>query len=129
MPAPDLVHRNFASVAPNRLWVADITYVKTNEGFVYLAFVLDAYSRKLVGWAMESHLRTELVLDALQMAIWRRKPTAGLIHHSGIRGCSTPLCDLVSNCRRQGSSPRWGAWVRPTTTLWPNPLWPRLRRS
>jgi putative transposase len=80
-PLPDLVHRNFASVAPNRLWVADITYVKTNEGFVYLAFVLDAYSRKLVGWAMESHLRTELVLDALQMAIWRRKPTAaGLIH-------------------------------------------------
>jgi putative transposase len=82
MPAPDLVHRNFASVAPNQLWVADITYVKTNEGFVYLAFVLDAYSRKLVGWAMESHLRTELVLDALQMAIWRKKPTAGLIHHS-----------------------------------------------
>jgi putative transposase len=82
MPAPDLVHRNFASVAPNRLWVADITYVKTNEGFLYLAFVLDAYSRKLVGWAMETHLRTELVVDALQMAIWRRKPTAGLIHHS-----------------------------------------------
>jgi putative transposase len=82
MPAPDLVHRNFASVAPNRLWVADITYIKTEEGFLYLSFVLDAYSRRLVGWAMATHLRTELVLDALQMAIWRRKPTAGLIHHS-----------------------------------------------
>ncbi|MCA1841404.1 MAG: IS3 family transposase [Actinobacteria bacterium] len=82
MPAPDLLRRNFASVAPNRLWVADITYIKTEEGFLYLSFVLDAYSRRLVGWAMATHLRTELVLDALQMAIWRRKPQAGLIHHS-----------------------------------------------
>src|SRR4051812_41166194 len=61
----------------------DITYIKTEkEGFLYLSFVLDAYSRRLVGWAMATHLRTELVLDALQMAIWRRKPQAGLIHHS-----------------------------------------------
>jgi putative transposase len=82
VPAPDLVRRNFAAVAPDRLWVADITYVKTDEGFLYLGFVLDAYSRRLVGWAMRTHLRTELVVDALQMAIWRRKPSAGLIHHS-----------------------------------------------
>jgi putative transposase len=82
MPAPDLVRRNFAAGAPDRLWVADITYVKTEEGFLYLSFVLDAYSRRLVGWAMATHLRTELVVDALQMAIWRRKPQAGLIHHS-----------------------------------------------
>ena len=122
MPAPDLVHRNFASVAPDRLWVADITYIKTEEGFLYLSFVLDAYSRRrLVGWAMETHLRTELVLDALQMAIWRRKPQAGLIHHSGIRGCSTPLCPLASNWRRQGSSPRWGVWALLWITPWPNP--------
>jgi putative transposase len=60
----------------------DITYIKTEEGFLYLSFVLDAYSRRLVGWAMATHLRTELVLDALQMAIWRRKPAPGLIHHS-----------------------------------------------
>ena len=61
----------------------DITYIKTEkEGFLYLAFILDAYSRRLVGWAMESHLRTELVLEALEMAIWRRRPTAGLIYHS-----------------------------------------------
>jgi putative transposase len=82
MPAADLVHRDFTTGGPNRLWVADITYVKTDEGFLYLAFVLDAYSRKLVGWAMESYLRTELVVDALQMALWRRRPSAGLIHHS-----------------------------------------------
>ena len=82
VPAPDLIRRNFAAVAPNKLWVADITYIHTEEGFLYLAFVLDAYSRRLVGWAMATHLRTELVLDALQMAIWRRKPAPGLIHHS-----------------------------------------------
>jgi putative transposase len=82
VPAADLVCRNFTTVGPNRLWVADITYVKTDEGFLYLAFVLDAYSRRLVGWAMETHLRTELVVDALQMALWRRRPSAGLIHHS-----------------------------------------------
>ena len=74
--------RNFAADGTNRLWVADITYVKTGEGFLYLSFVLDAYSRTLVGWAMATHLRTELVMDALQMAMWRRKPAPGLIHHS-----------------------------------------------
>ena len=82
VPAPGLVCRDFSAQSPNRLWVADITYVKTAEGFLYLSFVLDAYSRRLVGWAMATHLRTELVADALQMAIWRRKPQAGLIHHS-----------------------------------------------
>lgn len=82
VPAEDLVGRNFATVAPNRLWTADITYIGTEEGFLYLAFVLDVYSRRVVGWAMESHLRTELVVDALEMAIGRRKPAPGLIHHS-----------------------------------------------
>ncbi len=82
VPADDLVRRDFATAGPDRLWTADITYVGTDEGFLYLAFVLDAYSRRLVGWSMESHLRTELVVDALQMAVWRRKPAPGLIHHS-----------------------------------------------
>ena len=82
IPAEDLVRRDFAATAPDRLWAADITYVSTDEGFLYLAFVLDVYSRRLVGWAMESHLRTELVVDALRMAVWRRKPAPGLIHHS-----------------------------------------------
>jgi putative transposase len=80
--APDLLKRDFTAVAPDRLWVADITYVRTEEGFLYLAFVLDAHSRRLVGWAMATHLRTELVVDALQMALWRRRPAPGLIHHS-----------------------------------------------
>ncbi len=81
-PAPDLVKRNFCATAPDKLWTADITYVKTDEGFLHLAFVLDVYSRRIVGWSMASHLRTELVVDALEMAVWRRKPAAGLVHHS-----------------------------------------------
>ncbi len=80
--APDLVKRNFTPGAPNRLWVADITYARSWEGWLYLAFVLDAYSRKVVGWSMANHLRTELVLDALNMAIHNRRPAAGLVHHS-----------------------------------------------
>ncbi len=81
-PAPDLVRREFVATTPDRLWTADITYVHTQEGFLYLAFILDVYSRRVVGWAMATHLRTELVVDALEMALWRRKPAAGLIHHS-----------------------------------------------
>ena len=73
-PAPDLVERRFEAVGPNQLWVADITYVPTWAGFLYLAMVLDVFSRKVVGWAMATHLRTELVLDALQMATLQRQP-------------------------------------------------------
>ena len=81
-PAPDLLKRNFAAAAPNKIWTADITYVHTWEGFLYLAFILDVYSRKVVGWSMATHLRTELVVDALEMALWRRTPDVGLIHHT-----------------------------------------------
>ena len=81
-PAPDLVKRDFAPEAPDRLWVADITYVRTWEGWLYLAFVLDTYSRKIVGWSMANNLRTELVLEAVNMAIYTRRPSPGLIHHS-----------------------------------------------
>jgi len=80
-PAPDLVDRQFTVTGPDRLWVADITYVPTWAGFLYLAVVLDAWSRRIVGWAMESHLRTELVLAALDMAVAQRRPTE-VIHHS-----------------------------------------------
>jgi len=80
-PAPDLVDRNFVASRPNQLWVADITFVPTASGFLYLAVVLDAWSRKVVGWSMANHLRTELVLDALEMAIGQRRPD-GVIHHS-----------------------------------------------
>jgi putative transposase len=81
-PAEDLVKRSFAASQKDRLWVADITYVHTEEGFLYLAFILDVHSRRVVGWAMENHLRTELVVNALRMALWRRKPAPGLVHHS-----------------------------------------------
>jgi putative transposase len=76
MPAPDLVKSNFVSATPNKIWTADITYVHTQEGFLYLAFILDVYFRKVVSWSMANHLRTELVVDALEMALWRRKPNA-----------------------------------------------------
>ena len=80
-PAPDLVDRNFTASGPDQLWVADITYVPTAAGFLYLAVVLDAWSRKIVGWSMANHLRTELVLDAMEMAVGQRRPK-DVIHHS-----------------------------------------------
>ncbi len=80
-PAADLVERDFRVRGPDRLWVADATYVPTSSGFLYLAVVVDVWSRRVVGWSMETHLRTELVLGALNMAIWQRRPEAA-IHHS-----------------------------------------------
>jgi putative transposase len=83
-PRPaDLVERQFTAPAPNRLWVADLTYVRTWSGFVHAAFVIDAFSRMIVGWQLARHLRTDLALDALEMAIWRRDTQLdGLVHHS-----------------------------------------------
>jgi putative transposase len=84
-PRPfDLVDRHFAVSAPNRLWVADLTYVRTWSGFVYAAFVVDAYSRMILGWQVSASLRTDLALDALEMALWRREAEnlEGLVHHS-----------------------------------------------
>jgi len=81
-PAPDLVERNFVAEAPNQLWLADLTYVPTLEGWLFLAGVMDMFSRKLVGWSMRDDLQAELVVDALAMAIARRRPAPGLVHHS-----------------------------------------------
>ena len=78
----DRVQREFTSNTPNRLWVADITQHMTDEGWLYLAVIIDAYSRKVVGWSMAKHLQAELVIKALEMAVWNRQPTPGLIHHS-----------------------------------------------
>lgn len=83
---PDLVDRAFSADHPNRLWVADLTYIATWKGFVYAAFVIDAYSRRIVGWRVSSSLRTSLVLDALEQALHSRQVAGGLIHHSD-RGC------------------------------------------
>lgn len=80
-PAPDLVNRDFTADGPDRLWVADITYIPTWAGFLYLAVVLDVWSRRIVGWCMRPHLRTELVLEALNMALEQRRPST-VIHHS-----------------------------------------------
>lgn len=80
--ADDLVERDFRPAAPKLLWVTDITYLRTWEGWLYLAAVQDAFSRRIVGWSMADHMRSELVVDALQMAIARRRPKPGLVHHS-----------------------------------------------
>src|SRR3712207_4481229 len=80
--ADDLVERRFRPEGPDVLWVADITYLRTWEGWLYLAAVQDAYSRRIVGWSMADHMRTALVVDALEMALHRRRPAPGLIHHS-----------------------------------------------
>jgi putative transposase len=80
--ADDLVERRFRPEAPDVLWVADVTYLRTWEGWLYLAAVQDAYSRRIVGWSMADHMRAELVVDALKMAVQRRRPAPGLIHHS-----------------------------------------------
>jgi len=82
VPAPNLVARDFRAAAPNRLWLGDITYVATHEGWLYLAVRLDAYSRRVVGWAMADHLRVELTADALAMALRARRPPPGLVHHT-----------------------------------------------
>jgi putative transposase len=79
---PDLVKRDFTATAPNELWVADITYCSTWEGWLYVAFILDVYARVIVGWQIATHMRTDLVLDALEMAAWRRQLIDGCVHHS-----------------------------------------------
>ncbi len=81
-PAPNLVARDFTASGPNRLWIGDITYLATREGWLYLAVLLDAHSRRVVGWAMADHLRTQLALDALAMALRARRPGVGLVHHT-----------------------------------------------
>jgi len=80
--APNLLKQEFTVAAPNRAWVADITYIRTDEGWLYLATVLDLYSRALIGWAMSERINRELVMQAMTMAIQNRKPAPGLIHHS-----------------------------------------------
>jgi len=106
-PAPDLVDRNFSATAPNQLWVADITYVPTAAGFLYLAVVLDAWSRKIIGWSMANYLRTELVLDALEMAIGQRRPD-GVIHHSDQGSQYTSLA-FGKRCKEAGVRPSMGS--------------------
>lgn len=105
--APDLVQRDFTASEPNQLWVADITYIPTWAGFVYLAVVLDVWSRRIVGWAMAAHLRTELVLDAFNMAIGQRKPEQ-VIHHSD-QGSQYTSIAFGKRCREAQVRPSMGS--------------------
>ena len=106
-PAPDLVDRDFTASAPNQLWVADITYVPTATGFLYLAVVLDVWSRKIVGWSMASHLRAELVLDAMEMAVGQRRPK-DVIHHSD-QGSQYTSVAFGKRCGEAGVRPSMGS--------------------
>ena len=95
--APDLVERDFNPTAVNRLWCADITYIRTWEGWLYLASVMDCYSRRIVGWAIADHMRKELVIEALQMAVARRRPDVGVVHHSD-RGSQYTSLMFTNRC-------------------------------
>ncbi len=106
-PAPDLLRRDFVADQPNKVWLADITYIPTREGFLYLAFILDTHSRRIVGWSMNSHMRTELVVDALEMAVWKRKPVAGLVHHSD-RGVQYTAISFGKRLQEVGIIPSMG---------------------
>jgi len=106
-PAPDLVARAFATDRPNRLWIADITYIRTWSGWLYLAVVLETFSRRVVGWSMADTLESALVVDALNMALWNRRPRPGLIHHSDRGGQYTSLA-FGRRCREAGILPSMG---------------------
>ena len=108
--APNLLDRNFVATAPNRIWLVDITYIETDQGWLYLAAVMDLYSRRIVGWAMADHLRAELALAALRMAISAQRPTAGLIHHSdrGVQYASADYRKLMQSAGIRASMSRKG---------------------
>ena len=113
--ADDLVCRQFRPDAPNVLWIADITYLRTWEGWLYLAAVQDAYSRRIVGWSMADPMRSELVVDALNMAVSRRRPAAGLVHHSDQGGQDVSL-GFGQECTKAGISRAMGS----TGVCWDN---------
>lgn len=106
--ARDLLQRDFAATGPNEKWVCDITYLRTWNGFLYLAFVLDCYSRMIVGWQLATHMRTELVLDALEMANGLRRPEAGLIAHSD-RGSQYTSIRYTDRLDELGAAPPVGS--------------------
>ncbi|MGY3530930.1 putative transposase [Bradyrhizobium embrapense] len=107
---PNLLKRNFIATASNQIWLADITHVETDQGWLYLATVIDLYSRKIVGWAMADHLRADLPLAALRMAISAQRPGAGLIHHSdrGVQHASADYRKLLQSAGLRASMSRKG---------------------
>jgi putative transposase len=120
--AEDLLQRDFAPAAPDSVWSSDITYIATDEGWLYLAVVIDLFSRQVVGWSMKPHMRTELVSDALRMAWFRRHPAAGLIFHSdrGSQYCSHEFQNALGGYGMRSSMSRKGdCWDNAVTeSLW-----------
>ena len=120
--APNLLERNFTASMPNQTWTGDITYVATDEGWLYLAVVIDLFSRQVVGWSMKPHMQTSLVADALRMAWFRRRPESGAVFHSdrGSQYCSGQFQDLLKSYGMRSSMSRKGdCWDNaPTESLW-----------
>jgi putative transposase len=120
--APDLVQRNFTPTAPNQVWTGDITYIATDEGWLYLAAVIDLFSRQVVGWSMQEHMQSSLVTDALKMAWFRRHPAPGLIFHSdrGSQYCGHEFQSTLTGYKMKSSMSRKGnCWDNaPTESLW-----------
>lgn len=120
--APDLLQRNFTRTAPNQVWTGDITYIATDEGWVYLAAVIDLFNRQVVGWSMQPHMQSSLVTDALHMAWFRRRPDEGLIFHSdrGSQYCGHEFQNTLKGYKMKSSMSRKGnCWDNaPTESLW-----------
>ena len=120
--APNLLNRNFQPDAPNRVWTSDITYIQTDAGWLYLAVVLDLYSRQVVGWSMQPHMQSSLVTDALKMAWFKRRPEPGLIFHSdrGSQYCSHVFQNTLAEYGMRSSMSRTGnCWDNaPIESLW-----------
>ncbi|KVT95923.1 integrase [Burkholderia ubonensis] len=120
--APNLLERNFTAQAPNQVWTSDITYLATAEGWLYLAVIIDLFSRQVVGWSMQPHMKADLVTDALRMAWFRRRPDAGVIVHSdrGSQYCSGLFQDTLKAYGMHSSMSRRGdCWDNaPTESLW-----------
>jgi putative transposase len=124
--APNVLERNFTTEAPNQVWTSDITYIQTDEGWLYLSAVIDLFSRQVVGWSMQDHMRSSLVTDALRMAWFRRRPEAGLIFHSdrGSQYCGHEFQGALKEYEMQSSMSRKGdCWDNAVTES----LWGRLK--
>jgi transposase InsO family protein len=108
--APNLLNREFEVAEPDQVYVSDITYISTNEGWLYLAIVLDLFSRQVVGWSLNSRMSRRLIMDALQMAIWRRRPASGLLFHSdrGSQYCSADFQKMLKQHKMISSMSRKG---------------------
>lgn len=129
--AADLVDRDFTATGPNQLWVADFTYLRARGGFLYLAFILDVFSRMIVGWQLASHMRTSLVVDALEMAAGLRQPPGGLVAHTdaGSQYTSVAYTERIRDLGIEPSSHRSVASATRWTTPWPRAGSARSRPS